>query len=343
MARRPTVTDLARQAGVSVATVDRVLNGRHAVRKDTAARVLRAAEALGYHATGLIGQRLREEVPARRLGFLLLQRTVPFYQALAAALVEATRAAGFIRGRPVIEFMETLSPATIVASMAEIGSRVDALAVVAVDHPHVSEAVVALRARGVPVFALLSDLTAEARAGSIGIDDRKAGRTAGWMIARLARPGGAIGVLVGSHRFLGHELREIGFRSYMREHAPDFRLLETAINLEDDRLAHEATLELLRRHRDLAGLFVAGGGVAGVIRAMREEAPDGHVAMVCSELTSETRAALIDGIAIMSIGTPVAALAARAVELMARAIDAVEPQPPVATLLPFEVWLAENI
>ncbi|HUG61288.1 MAG TPA: LacI family DNA-binding transcriptional regulator, partial [Methylomirabilota bacterium] len=39
MGSRPTIEDVARSAGVSVATVDRVLNGRQKVREDTARRV----------------------------------------------------------------------------------------------------------------------------------------------------------------------------------------------------------------------------------------------------------------------------------------------------------------
>ncbi|NKF34006.1 LacI family transcriptional regulator, partial [Pseudomonas sp. BGM005] len=55
--RRPTISDLARASGVSVATVDRVLNGRHRVREETARRVYDAAQSIGYHAVGLIRQR----------------------------------------------------------------------------------------------------------------------------------------------------------------------------------------------------------------------------------------------------------------------------------------------
>ena len=43
MGSRPTIADLAAKAGVSVATVDRVLNGRHKVREETARRVYEAA------------------------------------------------------------------------------------------------------------------------------------------------------------------------------------------------------------------------------------------------------------------------------------------------------------
>ncbi|TIO97114.1 MAG: LacI family transcriptional regulator, partial [Mesorhizobium sp.] len=50
MAKRPTITDLARVSGFSVATVDRVLNNRLPVREETARRVYEAATDIGYHA-----------------------------------------------------------------------------------------------------------------------------------------------------------------------------------------------------------------------------------------------------------------------------------------------------
>ena len=43
MAKRPTIADLADAAGVSIATVDRVLNRRHPVKETTALRVFEAA------------------------------------------------------------------------------------------------------------------------------------------------------------------------------------------------------------------------------------------------------------------------------------------------------------
>ena len=69
MGSRPTITDLAKTAGVSVATVDRVLNRRFPVREDTAIRVVQAAEAIGYHATDLLKRRLAE-TPQRRFGLV---------------------------------------------------------------------------------------------------------------------------------------------------------------------------------------------------------------------------------------------------------------------------------
>ncbi|WP_026869574.1 LacI family DNA-binding transcriptional regulator [Inquilinus limosus] len=343
MSKRPTIADLAAAAGVSVATVDRVLNQRHPVREGTAERVLRAAEAIGYHATPLLKQRLREDLPARSFGFLLQKRADAFYQQLAADLQAATAACSAARGRAVVEFMEELSPGTIVEALRRVGGRVDALAVVSVDHPHVSEAIADLRRQGVPVFALLTDLMAEDRAGYIGRDNRKEGRTAAWMVARTARAPGKVGIIVGSHRYLCQETAEISFRSYFREHAPGFRLLEPLINLEDARIAREATHDLMARNPDLVGLYICGGGTEGVIDAAREEAGHAPVAIVCNELTPKARAALIDGVLTAVISTPTALMATRTVEAMVRALESAAPEPPGQILVPFELYVSENI
>jgi len=343
MSRRPTIADLAAAAGVSVATVDRVLNQRHPVREGTAGRVLRAAEAIGYHATTLLQQRLREELPVRTFGFLLQRRQVAFYQQLAADFQAATAACATVRGRAVVEFMEELSPATIVETLRRVGGRVDALAVVSVDHPHVSEAIADLRRDGVPVFAVITDLMAEDRAGYIGRDNRKEGRTAAWMVAKTARAPGKVGIIVGSHRYLCQETAEISFRSYFREHAPEFQLLEPLINLEDARIAREATHDLMAGNPDLVGLYICGGGTEGVIDAARQETAHARVAIVCNELTAKTRAALIDGVLTAVISTPTALLATRAVEAMVRAIEMPTPEPPSQILVPFELYVSENI
>jgi LacI family transcriptional regulator len=56
--RRVTIGDVAAEAGVSVATVSKVINDRYGVAEATSARVRATIEELGYHAS-LVGQSLR--------------------------------------------------------------------------------------------------------------------------------------------------------------------------------------------------------------------------------------------------------------------------------------------
>ena len=137
MVKRPTMTDLAEAAGVSIATVDRVINRRLPVNSDTTQRVVAAAEAIGFHATGLLKRRLTE-VPLRRLGFLLQKRQDPFYTRFGADLVKATTGAHEISGKAIVEFSEELVPKRIADGLYAMERNCDALAVVAVDHPAVA-------------------------------------------------------------------------------------------------------------------------------------------------------------------------------------------------------------
>lgn len=342
MVKRPTIADLAIEAGVSVATVDRVLNRRLPVSEDTTVRVVHAAERIGYHATGLLKRRL-VEVPRRTFGFLLQKRHDAFYQSFAAALVQHCKQAAGVEARPMVEFEDELVPAAIAARILDLARRCDALAIVAVDHPLINAAVEEVTASGKRVFTLLSDVTAPSRTAYLAVDSRKAGRTAAWTISRLARTPGKIAILLGSHRYLSQEMAEMSFRSYMREHAPAFQLLEPIVNLDDERIAYEAVVNLLGSHRDLAGIYDCGGGQEGMIRALRDEAAQQDIVAVCNELTASTKTALIDGTVDMVLSTPVQAIAGKVVELMCRPDSSSAASGLGSLLFPADIHISETI
>lgn len=320
MARRPTITDVARAAGVSMATVDRVLNGREKVREDTARKVSDAAGRVGYHAAHLIAQRLNADVPDMRFGFVLHKEKQAFHQNFAAEIDLAVRNATTIRGRARIVYSASQSPSDFVALMMGMRGQVDAIAACAVTHPDITDAVSQLRAEGIPTFALLNDFAQGIRQNYVGLNNVRVGRIAASMIALAAHRPGKIAVFVGGYRWHGHELRETGFRSFFREFAPQFTVLDTLVNLETRQLTYEATLDLLVRHPDLRGIYCAGGGMEGAIAALREARHPGEVSLVVNEVTPESRAALLDRYVIMVIKTPLPELCRDLVGLMAEAV-----------------------
>ncbi len=305
MARRPTIQDIANEAGVSVATVDRVLNGRLKVREETARRVCEAAHRIGYHATNLIEQRLRAGLPELRVGYVLQKKRQAFYRALAEEAEHAARSEPGILGHAVIDFAVSQSPSEVAELLLNMKGRADAVAATAVNHHLITEAVLDLKDCGIPVFALFNDFAQGERASYIGLNNLKVGRIAAWMLATAVHRPAKIAIFVGGHRWHGHELRETGFRSFFRESMPQFRILDTLVNLETRQLTYEATLHLLAAHPDVAGLYLAGGGMEGAIQALREVRRPGEVSLVVNELTPESRSALRDGYVTMVIATPV--------------------------------------
>ncbi len=320
MSNRPTIHDVAREAGVSTATVDRVLNARERVREDTARRVFEAARLVGYHAAPLIGQRVAMDLPRLRLGVVLHKERQAFYQTFKSEIERTVVNAFGLRASVLIEFATSQAPADFVGLMEGMAERVDAVAATAVTHPLVTDAVTRLNAKGIPCFALLNDFAQGVRQNYLGLNNIKIGRIAAHMIAQTCHQPGKIAVFVGGYRWHGHELRETGFRSYFREYAPQFTILDTLVNLETRQLTYEATLDLLNRHADLRGIYCAGGGMEGAIAALSEMRQPTEVALIVNELTPESRAALISRYVTMVIATPLSKLCADLTSLAAEAV-----------------------
>ena len=64
---------------------------------------------------------------------------------------------------------------------------------------------------------------------------------------------------------------------------------------------------------------------------------------VGNELTEQTRSALVDGIVDLVISHPRDALAARTVDVMVEALEQGIGESPIQHLLPFEIYLSENV
>ena len=322
MAKRSTVKDVAREAGVSVSTVDRALNGRMKVREETLRKIAAAAHRVGYHARGLIEHRMVPDRPKMRFGFVLLKPSQAFYQQFAKEIERAVTARMDVEGQAVIRYAKSQAPEEFASLMESLGRRVDSLGCVAVNHQSLNPVVRDLQDKGVPVFSLLNDFAQGIRRNYVGSNNVKIGRMAAWMISKTVKQPGKLALFVGGNRWHGHDLREVGFRSCIRENAPALPVLDTLVNLETRELTYEATLDLLSRHPDLRGLYVAGGGMEGAIAALREMRQPHEVSLVVNELTDDSRAALADGYAVMAIATPLDTLCTELIELMINAVHA---------------------
>ncbi len=343
MASRATITDIAIAASVSVATVDRVLNARLPVREETAKRVYEAAQKLGYHATSLIRQRLISDLPEMTLGFVLQRKDQYFYQQLGEMLTAAVETAPMMRGRAVIHYVEEQTPSHVVAALEAMSKRAGAIALTSLDHHSVTTSVQSLKTRGIPVFSVLSDFAQGARESYIGLNNRKVGRTAAWFIWKTAKKPGKVAVFVGSHRWHGHELRETGFRSFFREFAPDFEVVDTLVNMETSQVTYEATLNLLERQPDMAGFYVAGGGMEGAIAALREFETGRLPSVVVNEETPDSIAALQDQIVTGVITTPLEQVCKSLVAMMVGTLTKGAADTPGQIFLPFELKVPESV
>jgi LacI family transcriptional regulator len=293
---RASLHDVARAAGVSLATVDRVLHGRAGVHARTAERVNAVVEQLGYRPDPAAARLARKR--SARLAFVLPAGTNSFVgllnqqvQAVAPWLAEQ-------RAGAVVQTVDVFSPSEMAQHLAGLQGRFDAVVVMALDHPQVRAAIDDLVAHGTVVVTLVSDVPASRRSHFVGIDNVAAGRTAATLLGRFIGPrGGRIGIVMGSRALRDHAERLFGFEQVMAAEHPHLLLLPPIEGQDRSERTEPLVAKLLKKEPELAGLYSIGAGNRGIQSALAASGRAQHVTWVCHELTAHARRALLDGVA----------------------------------------------
>src|SRR4051794_15124387 len=148
---RATITDIARRAGVSTATVDRVLNERPGVRARTRERVLSVARTVGY-----LGEDEPAAVPPEvvLLDFIL-QGGPNTFMGLLASHLEATGTARDAEIAIRVHMVDGFSPEALAGTLHALAPESRGVGLIALDHPLVREAIREVAAKGLPVLTLV--------------------------------------------------------------------------------------------------------------------------------------------------------------------------------------------
>jgi len=292
---RPTVYDIAAAAGVSLATVDRVLNRRPGVRLVTREKVEAAIRDIGYVRDVAAANLAKGRVYP--LVFILPTGDNSFMHGLYTEVRQAMTRSTFERTAiQIVEVPAFDAPALVAALDALQGMDLAGVALVATDAPDVRAAVDRLVAERIPVVTLVSDLTGSTRHHYAGVDNIAAGRTAARLLGRfLGGRKGDITVLAGSMLVRDHRERLEGFASVMAAEFPQLRLLPVLEGRDDPEIANALVSEALSGNSDIIGIYSLGAGNRGLIRALNATRQGRDLTVVVHELTEHTRAALQNG------------------------------------------------
>ena len=291
----PKISEIARLAGVGTATVDRVLNRRSGVNAETVQRVLQVVEELGSP---------RQPGRPRKGENFRFVYVLPADEFAHLGLIDRqiAQSAGDFRHQHITEVTCRIDASDPAAFAEELLGLRDChgIALLAPDLPPIKLAINELTRMGIHVVTLFSDVAGSMRETHIGPDNRAAGRTAGLLLARMARAGARDTLLLSSQatRMSAEIERRIGFAQVVEERFPELRMVRIPDLPPDDAGAAQALLHFLENDVDrdrVAGIYNVGSGSAGVVQALAQAGLGSQVGAIAHDFTDPHRAFLSSG------------------------------------------------
>ena len=256
-----TLAEVARQAGVTAATVSNVLRGRGKVGAETRQRVLAIVQQLQYR-PNLTARALAEGRPPT-IALIVSSIANPFYPEFALAVEQAVRKLGYF----LLVCNTNDDPVQERAYLDAVGgSLAHGVLVMNADFVQIDE-LVALRARGVPVVLCMWEKPDQPPAlPSVAVDFYRAGAIAAEHLIKLGHR--RIGAVVGSERSGNHIWRYRGFAEALQRAGIAHDDADVSFGHDTIDAGRSSAHALLAGAPDLTAVFVSNDLPAlGVLQA----------------------------------------------------------------------------
>lgn len=292
-----TIKQIAQVAGVSRGTVDRALNHRDGVKKEVAERILEIAKQLDYKPNA-VAKALANTKKNYVIGVLVHSDGNEFFDEVLNGIDQARKEIDNFGVKVVLRIMKGFDvekQLDLISGLVAEG--IHALAVTPIDDPAVVEKLQQVTKKGIPVVTFNADVTEVNKLAFIGCDYLKSGEIAGGLLGQFTRGNARVGIVTGSIKMLGHNLRIRGFREVLKQDFPQVQIVDVVENNDDNELAYSRVRGLLEEHKEIDALyFTTSGGVKGAIRAVCELKRQTQMTIITFDETPFIAKAMQDGL-----------------------------------------------
>lgn len=302
---RPTTKDLAQAAGVSRATVDRVLNGREGVQKKTIDRVNQAIVELGF-VRNLQAANLAKS-QSYRFVFALPKSGDQFLEQIKQRIVEAGAVFAEDNIWCEVQEIDDNDPHSISTYLASLSKEdVAGIAIMSPETPQVRDAVKRLQERGVAALPFVSNQTMMDE-DWVGVDNRAAGATAALLLGQFAgKRSGSVLVISESMQSRDSLERRLGFDHEINDNFPYLRALPSLETYGNEDRARQIIANSLHTNADVVGIYFMASEARIPLSIVAELQRDPHIIKIAHERTPFTETALrertLDGVIAQDAG-----------------------------------------
>lgn len=314
--KKITLEAVAKQAGVGIATVDRVINERGGVSPATTRRVLQAAKEAG----------LKRELPdAHRqpwqIELLLSNSDAFFFSQLSQDFSQLAGQLGYGHVTLHRTLIPEAEPEMLAAHIVRAADSRDGIIVFAHEHPAIFSALQQCQERQVPVITLVTDLPGAARLCHVGINQTQAGRTAGLLMGNMLNAPGDIIIISGRFDYLAHRQRVEGFSAVIADRFPHLRVHKVLAARDDRRQVSRLLEEQLYHHQTIQGIYNTGLGNREIAEVLARHRLLNTSRFITHELYPTTRTLLADHAVVLTLDQNTREHARRAMTLMLNRLE----------------------
>lgn len=289
---RITVDTVARMAGVSRGTVDRVLHNRPSVRPEVRERILAVMKELDYKPNAAASA-LAFSRKTRKVGVILPQWKGFFKEEIFRGIEVARRELNTYGVEVLIAECADDEPDICVKKISEFSAEgINGLCICAQDNPLIREKISGLK---IPVITFNSDIAYNKRVCFVGQDLVRSGRIAAEIMVKCVPPDDKILVIVGNLKFSAHRQRLQGFFDRMTEHGRDEGNFITAESFNEYSRTLRIVEENLRNAPQIRGIYMVNESVAACAEAVKILSPKPKPIIICHDLPRSTKALLKSG------------------------------------------------
>jgi LacI family transcriptional regulator len=240
-----TMADVAREAGVSLMTVSRAINGKDGLSKATRDRILAIVDRLGYRPSIIARSLVTDRTGT--IGLVVIDNSNPFFSEVARGVEQEAYAQGYnvflCNTEEDIEREQA-----VLRSLEE--KRVDGVILCS---PRSDEKVLQAALEQHAAVVLINRRLADMRLGTVLVNDEQGGRICTEHL--LSRGHRAIGFLSGPSRSYSGQARARGYRAALEVAgvAPCLELTRPCLPVVES--GREATLALLAAQPQITALF----------------------------------------------------------------------------------------
>jgi LacI family transcriptional regulator len=288
------IKQIAGILGISIGTVDRALHRRPGVSARTRERVLKLAQKLNY--TPNLAARSLKLNRHTRIGVFLPEQIALFYDELRGG-IRAAAAQAALASVVDVSFYSypRLGEGDMEAMEASKWRQFDGIILAPGNPTRMAHLSREAEEENKAIVYVTTDAPRTHRLSSIAVEGTVSGGIAAELLGQIIHEQVPVAAITGDLKIQDHAEKLRGFAGSLATLSPHLRLLSAIESHESPKDAHTATLNLVRAHPDLAGVYISTANSLPVLRAIEESGRRGRIRVITTDLFPEIVSAIEAG------------------------------------------------